>query len=61
LVPYKESILYYEQMKEVDVFKNKKRDLQLFIDPLFGHIQGSSKKDKLTSYARIMDMILQKN
>lgn len=61
LVPYKESILYYEQMKEVDVFKNKKRDLQLFIDPLFGHNQGSSKKDKLTSYARIIDMILQKN
>ena len=48
-------------MKEVDVFKNNKRDLQLFIDPLFGHNQGSSKKDKLTSYARIIDMILQKN
>jgi len=61
LVPYKESILYYEQMKEVDVFKEKKRDLQLFIDPLFGHEQGSSIKDKLTSYSRIIDMILQKN
>ena len=61
LVPYKESIMYYEQMKKVNIFQQNKKEIQIFIDILFGHEQGTSQTDYMKSHARIIDMILQKN
>ena len=57
LVPYKEPLMYYEALKKVNVFKENKKELNLFIDPLYGHIQGSSSMKKQESFARIIDVI----
>jgi oligopeptidase B len=57
LVPYKESIEYYNKMTECDVFKHKKRNISLFIDNKFGHTQGSSATSKIESYSIIFDQL----
>uniref|UniRef100_A0A6C0JJS0 Peptidase S9 prolyl oligopeptidase catalytic domain-containing protein n=1 Tax=viral metagenome TaxID=1070528 RepID=A0A6C0JJS0_9ZZZZ len=57
LVPFNGPILYYNKMKEVDVFKNKDKEISIFIDSQFGHTQGSSTQKKIESYAMIFDQI----
>ena len=57
LVPCAQPIEYYNTMKEVDVFKNKERDINILFDKRFGHNQGSSKKDKVETFSIIFDQI----
>jgi len=57
IVPYKEPLMYYEALQKVNVFKEHKKELNLFIDPLYGHEQGSSVKSTQLSFARIIDVI----
>ena len=57
IVPYKESLMYYEALKKIDVFKDNKKELTLFIDPLYGHEQGNSTYQTQESFARIIDVI----
>jgi protease II len=57
LVPFNGPVLYYNTMKEVDVFKNKEKDISIFIDSQFGHTQGSSTQKKIESYAMIFDQL----
>jgi oligopeptidase B len=57
LVPYKESLEYYNKMNECEVFKNKTREISLFIDNKFGHTQGSSIQSKIESFSIIFDQI----
>lgn len=57
LVPYKESLDYYNKMNECEVFKNKGREISLFIDNKFGHTQGSSIQSKIESFSIIFDQI----
>lgn len=57
LVPYKESVMYYEALQKVNVFKECKKELDLFIDPLYGHEQGSSVEKQNESFARVIDVI----
>jgi len=57
LVPYKESVMYYNAIKKINVFKQGKKDIDLFIDPLYGHEQGSSTEKKNESFARIIEII----
>ncbi len=54
LVPYTEPYMYYKSLKkEVGVFREEKKDLLLHIEDKFGHMQGSSEKDKTRQYALI--------
>lgn len=54
LVPYTEPYMYYQSLKkEVGVFREEKKDLLLHIEDKFGHMQGSSEKDKTRQYALI--------
>jgi len=39
------------------VFKNNQKELNLFIDPLYGHEQGFSTQQKNEGFARIIDVI----
>ena len=58
LVPYTEPYIYYKSLKkEVAVFRENKKDLLLHIEDKFGHIQGSSSKDKTRQYAVIFSFI----
>ena len=57
LVPYKEPLMYYEALKKIDVFKDNKKELTLFIDPLYGHEQGNSTYQTQESFSRIIDVI----
>jgi oligopeptidase B len=58
LVPFNGPLLYYNTMKEVDVFKNKQREISILLDQQFGHTQGSSVEKKTESYAIIFDQLL---
>lgn len=57
LVPCKQPIEYYNTMKNIDVFKNKDREINILFDPKFGHNQGSSRKDKIETFSIIFDQI----
>ena len=57
LTPYKETMKYYDLMKEVDVFKNKERDLLIFVDDKFGHKQGTKFNDHNYIYSLIFNML----
>jgi len=57
LVPYKEPLMYYEALQKVNVFKENKKELNLFIDPLYGHEQGNSINQQNEAIARIIDVI----
>ena len=57
LTPYKETIKYYNLMKDVDVFKNKERDLLIFVDDKFGHKQGTKFNDHNYIYSLIFNML----
>ena len=51
------SLLYYEKMKELSVFKDNIRKIDIHIDLLYGHTQGSSLSEKSRSYAEIYSKI----
>ena len=51
--------MYYEALQKIDVFKYHKKELTLFIDPLYGHEQGFSTYQTNESFARVIDVILQ--
>jgi len=55
LVPYKESLAYYNAMKKADVFQEKK--INLYIDNKYGHTQGSSSDSKIHTLAIIFDLL----
>ena len=57
LVPYKGPLLYYNTIKEADVFKHKQKEISIMIDSQFGHTQGSSTQKKIESYAMIFDQL----
>lgn len=57
LTPYKETMKYYNLMKEVDVFKNKERDLLIFMDDKFGHKQGTKFNDHNYIYSLVFNML----
>ena len=57
LVSYKQSLLYYEKMKELSVFKDNIKKIDIHIDLLYGHTQGSSLSEKSRSYAEIYSKI----
>jgi protease II len=57
LVPFNGPLLYYNTIKEAEVFKNKQKEISIFIDPQFGHTQGSSIQKKTESHAMIFDQI----
>ena len=57
LTPYKETMKYYDLMKEVDVFKNKERDLLIFVDDKFGHKQGTKFNDHNYIYSLVFNML----
>ena len=44
-------------MNECEVFKNKSREISLFIDDKFGHTQGSSIQSKIESFSIIFDQL----
>ena len=58
LTPYKETIMYYNLMKDVEVYKNKEKELLLFIDDKFGHKQGTKYNDHNYVYSLIFNTIL---
>ena len=62
LVPYKEPLNYYNAMKEANVFKSNpnkenEKEIGIFIDKKFGHVQGSSMDSHVKSYAIIFDQL----
>ena len=58
LVPYTEPYMYYQSLrKDVDVFRENKKELYLHIEDKFGHSQGTSIKDKYYQYALIFRFI----
>lgn len=57
LTPYKETMKYYDLMKNVDVFKNKERDLLIFVDDKFGHKQGTKMNDHNYIYSLVFNML----
>ena len=57
LTPYKETMKYYHLMKDVDVFKNKERDLLIFVDDKFGHKQGTKFNDHNYIYSLVFNML----
>lgn len=57
-VPYTEPYIYYKSLKKnVDVYKNNDKDLYLHIEDKFGHMQGTSLKDKEKQYAILFTFI----
>lgn len=57
LVSYKQPLMYYEKMKELSVFKKKISSIDIHIDFLYGHNQGSSLSEKSRSYAEIYSKV----
>jgi oligopeptidase B len=57
-VPYNEPKIYYEAMKEVEVYRTGKSNLTLHMDPRFGHTQGTLQKDKCDHYALLFAYVL---
>ena len=58
LVPYSQPYKYYKLLsKNVSVYRDKKKDLYLNIDPHFGHNQGITRKDKAQERAIMLTFI----
>lgn len=56
LVPFKEPLAYYNAIKKADVFKNDK-EVNIYIDNKYGHVQGSSKESKIHIFSIIFDQL----
>jgi protease II len=57
LTPYKETMMYYDKIKNANVFESGERDLLIHIDEKYGHVQGSSKSDANYIYALIFSAL----
>jgi oligopeptidase B len=57
LVPYKEPLNYYNAIKQARVFREKEREVNIYIDNKYGHTQGSSDESKAHSYSIIFDQL----
>ena len=57
LTPYKETLMYHDKMKEVEVFKNNERDMIIYLNDKFGHNQGSSLKDVNYTFSLIFSAL----
>jgi protease II len=57
LVPYKEALNYYNAIKEAKVFKEKEREVNIYIDNKYGHVQGSSQESKRHIYSIIFGQL----
>jgi len=60
LVPYKEPLLYYKSMQKLDCYKerNEARNLSFYMDPRFGHHQGTHLKDVWDHYGLLFSYVL---
>lgn len=58
LVPYKEPLAYYHAMKEVAVYKSGEKDLSFYLDPRFGHVQGTLLQDKCDHYGMLFAYVI---
>jgi len=56
LVPFKEPLTYYNAIKEADVFK-KDKEVNIYIDNKYGHLQGSSNESKTQTFSIIFDQL----
>jgi len=56
LVPFKEPLTYYNAIKEADVFK-KDKEVNIYIDNKYGHLQGSSNESKIHTFSIIFDQL----
>jgi len=58
LVPYKEPLLYYKSLQKVESYKNGSRNLSFYMDPRFGHHQGTHLKDIWEHYGLLFTYVL---
>ncbi len=58
LVPYKEPLAYFQAMKKVKVYQSGERDLSFYMDPRFGHTQGTLMKDKCDHYGLLFGYVI---
>jgi protease II len=58
LVPYKEPLLYYKSLQNVDSYKRGERNLSFYMDPRFGHHQGTHVKDIWEHYGLLFTYVL---
>tara|TARA_Y100000992_G_scaffold95012_1_gene61161 strand:- start:2746 stop:4692 length:1947 start_codon:yes stop_codon:yes gene_type:complete len=58
LVTYPQVLEYYEKIKKSKVFTKNNKYALLHLATEFGHTQGTSKKDKLSSMAEIISIII---
>ena len=58
LVPYKEPLIYYKSLQKVDAYKNGERNLSFYMDPRFGHHQGTHLKDIWEHYGLLFSYVL---
>jgi len=58
LVPYKEPLYYYNSMRKVDAYKNGARNISFYMDPRFGHHQGTHLKDIWDHYGLLFTYVL---
>ena len=57
-VPYWEPLKYYAKIREGVSFKNGDSDINIHINPEFGHSQSSERYEELTEQAKIYSIIL---
>jgi protease II len=57
-VPYQGPLRYYHAMKEVNVYRTGKSDLTFYMDPRFGHNQGTLQQDKCDHYGLLFSYVL---
>lgn len=58
LVPYKEPLLYYKSLQQVEAYKTGQRNLSFYMDPRFGHHQGTHRKDIWEHYSFLFTYVL---
>lgn len=58
LVPYKEPLLYYKSLQHVEAYKRGERNLSFYMDPRFGHHQGTHLKDIWEHYGLLFTYVL---
>ena len=58
LVPYKEPLLYYKSLQHVEAYKSGERNLSFYMDPRFGHHQGTHLKDIWEHYGLLFSYVL---
>jgi protease II len=57
-VPFNEPVAYYQALKKVDVYACGKANLSFYMDPRFGHTQGTLIKDRCDHYGILFAYVL---